>query len=178
MVNTTPRPLFTPGKDPVPIVQEARWAPGPVWTGAEKLAPTKILSPDRPARSQSLYRLRYPANTSSRAPEIFSGSFRVYFRHNDHSDFLVVFLSPSRPYRDRTSNETRLQTIPSHILYKILDQRHCIGCYQQLCWPTTGTEYLTVIQGYLGLWLRGGKFSARWASRKLDMGKIDCATAF
>jgi hypothetical protein len=33
-VSVTPRPLFTPGKDPVPTVQEARWAPGPVWTGA------------------------------------------------------------------------------------------------------------------------------------------------
>ena len=29
------RPFFTPGKDPVPIVQEAGWAPGSVWTGAE-----------------------------------------------------------------------------------------------------------------------------------------------
>jgi hypothetical protein len=28
-----------PGKDPVPIVQEAGWAPGPVWTGVENLAP-------------------------------------------------------------------------------------------------------------------------------------------
>ena len=61
-VSVTPRPLFTPGKDPVPIVQEAGWAPGPVWTGAENLAPTEIRSPDRPARSQSLYRLRYPAH--------------------------------------------------------------------------------------------------------------------
>jgi hypothetical protein len=26
-------------------------APGPVWTGAENLAPTGIRSPDRPARS-------------------------------------------------------------------------------------------------------------------------------
>ena len=34
-----PRPLFTPEKDPVPIVQEAGWAPGPVWTGAENLPP-------------------------------------------------------------------------------------------------------------------------------------------
>ena len=34
-----PRPLFTLGKDPVPIVQEAGWAPGPVWRGAENLAP-------------------------------------------------------------------------------------------------------------------------------------------
>ena len=34
-----PRPLFTPGKDPVPVVQEAGWAPGLFWTGAENLAP-------------------------------------------------------------------------------------------------------------------------------------------
>jgi len=61
-VSVMPWPLFTPGKDPVPIVQEAVWAPGPVWTGAENLAPTGIRSPDRPARSQSLYRLSYPAH--------------------------------------------------------------------------------------------------------------------
>ena len=48
---------FTPGKNPVPIVQEAGWAPGPVWTGGENLAPTGIRSPNRPARSESLYRL-------------------------------------------------------------------------------------------------------------------------
>jgi hypothetical protein len=48
-VSFTSRPLFTPGKDPVPIVQEARWAPGPVWTSAENLAPTGFRSPDRPA---------------------------------------------------------------------------------------------------------------------------------
>jgi hypothetical protein len=35
-------------------------APGPVWTGAENLTPTGIRSSDRPARSESLYRLRYP----------------------------------------------------------------------------------------------------------------------
>jgi hypothetical protein len=55
-----PERFYTPGKDPVPILQEAGWAPGPVWTGAENLAPTRIRSPDRPARSQLLYRLRYP----------------------------------------------------------------------------------------------------------------------
>jgi hypothetical protein len=37
-VSSTPRPYFTPGKDPVPIVQEAGWALGPVWTGGN-LAP-------------------------------------------------------------------------------------------------------------------------------------------
>ena len=55
-----------PGKDLVPIVQEAVWAPGPVWTGAENLAPTGIRSPNRPARSQSICRLRYPAHKSQR----------------------------------------------------------------------------------------------------------------
>ena len=50
----TPWPLFIPGIDPVPNVQEAGWAPGPVWTGAENLAPTGIRFPDHPARSQSL----------------------------------------------------------------------------------------------------------------------------
>jgi len=54
------RRLFTPGNDPAPIVQEAGWAPGPVWTGAENLGHTGIRSPDRPARSESQYRLSYP----------------------------------------------------------------------------------------------------------------------
>ena len=51
-----------PQKDQVPIGQKAGWAPGPVWTEAENLAPTGIRSPNRPARSQSLYRLSYPAH--------------------------------------------------------------------------------------------------------------------
>jgi hypothetical protein len=53
-----------PREDPVPIVQEDGWAPGPVLTGVENLAPTGIRSPDRPVRNQSLYRLRYPAHRS------------------------------------------------------------------------------------------------------------------
>ena len=66
-VSVMPRPLFTPWKDPVPFVQEAGWVPGPVWTGAENLAPTGIRSPHRPARSQSLYRLSCPAHVSHRS---------------------------------------------------------------------------------------------------------------
>ena len=45
---STPRPgRFTPGKDPVPIVQKAGWAPGPDRTGAKILALTGIRFPDR-----------------------------------------------------------------------------------------------------------------------------------
>ena len=58
---SAPRPgRFTAGKDPLPIVQEVGWVLGPLWTGAENLTPTGIRSPDRPARSESLYRLGYP----------------------------------------------------------------------------------------------------------------------
>jgi len=40
----------TAGKDLVLILQEAGWAPGPVWTG-EKSRPHRDSIPDRPARS-------------------------------------------------------------------------------------------------------------------------------
>jgi len=33
VVSSTPRPHFTPGKYPVPILQEAGWASGSVWKG-------------------------------------------------------------------------------------------------------------------------------------------------
>jgi len=50
VVSSTPWAHFTPGKDPVPILQEAGWAPGPVWTG-EKSRPHRHSIPDRPDRS-------------------------------------------------------------------------------------------------------------------------------
>ena len=73
-VSFTPRPLFTPGKDPVPIVQEVGCAPGSVWTVAENLASTGIRSLDRPSRSQSLYRL----------------SYRAHFHKNDEAKFKAI----------------------------------------------------------------------------------------
>ena len=50
---STPLPgRFTPDKNPEPAVQEAGWAPGPVWSGAGIAAPKGILTPDRPARNE------------------------------------------------------------------------------------------------------------------------------
>ena len=62
VVSSTPRPHFTPGRGPVPIVQEAGWAPGTVWKGG-KPRPHRDSIPDRPARNQSLYRLSYPVHS-------------------------------------------------------------------------------------------------------------------
>jgi len=51
VVSSTPRQHFTPGKDPVAIVQEAGWAPGPFLTGV-KSRPHRDSIPNRPARSR------------------------------------------------------------------------------------------------------------------------------
>ena len=85
VVSSTPRPHFTPGKDPVPILQEALWAPGPVWTGG-KSRPYRDSIPDRPARSQSLYRLSYPADIC-KVLSVF-----CYISHS----FLVLNFLPNR----------------------------------------------------------------------------------
>jgi len=57
VINATPRSRYLRERDAVPIVQEARRAPGPVWTFAEGLAPQPGFDP---RTVQSLYRLIYP----------------------------------------------------------------------------------------------------------------------
>jgi hypothetical protein len=59
-------------RDPVPIVQEAGWAPGPVWTITENLAPAGIRSPDPPAHSDSLYRLSYSGPQVTHVRDVIS----------------------------------------------------------------------------------------------------------
>jgi hypothetical protein len=59
VVKATPWLLYPRERDLTPTVQEAGWASGPVRRGAEYLSPIGFRYPDRPARSDSLYRLRY-----------------------------------------------------------------------------------------------------------------------
>ena len=58
-----PWPDFAPGKDSVPIVQEAGWAPGPVWTGG-KSRPHRDSILDRPARSSAAIPTELPGPLS------------------------------------------------------------------------------------------------------------------
>jgi hypothetical protein len=44
----------------MPIVQEAGWAQGPVWTVEENLATIGIRSPDLPGRSELQFRMHSP----------------------------------------------------------------------------------------------------------------------
>jgi hypothetical protein len=54
VVTATPRPLYLPGRDLIPIVEEAGFNPGLVRTGGKSLALTGIRSPDRSAYSNFL----------------------------------------------------------------------------------------------------------------------------
>ena len=45
VVKATPQPLYVRERDPLRIVQEAGWDPGPVWTGAKCITPPWGLDP-------------------------------------------------------------------------------------------------------------------------------------
>ena len=60
MVNATPRPLY-PRERPGTHCIGGWVGPRAGLDGCGKSPPTGIRSPDRPARSESLYRLRYPS---------------------------------------------------------------------------------------------------------------------
>jgi len=109
-VSVTPWPLFTSRKDPVLIVQEAGWAPGPFWTGAENLAPTGIRSLDLSTRSQWLYRLSYPANKLYADTGTWTSVF--------WQDLLLNFLHPEDGRHYATPGHRYLHIIIPHgLLY-------------------------------------------------------------
>jgi len=84
VVSSTPRPHFTHGKEPVPILQEAGWAPGPVWTGG-KSRPHRDSISDRPAVV-----IRYTDWVTRPTVSIIQGVIFIHF----HSFWaLLYFLS-------------------------------------------------------------------------------------
>jgi hypothetical protein len=64
VVNARPRPLYSRERDLVPILQEAGWVPGLVWTRAENLAPTEIRSLYCPAHSESILKCHIKIHVS------------------------------------------------------------------------------------------------------------------
>ena len=85
---STPRPgRFSAGKDPLPIVSEDGWFPGPDWTGEENLVPTGIRYPDRRVRSESPTELFRPTPCNGQVifhrtsiKHVCSGMLCIYLR--------------------------------------------------------------------------------------------------
>jgi len=65
-----PGRTFPPGKEPVPILEEAGWAPGPVWTGGKSRSHWDLI-PDRPGRSSVAISTELPG------PPMLSYSMRI-----------------------------------------------------------------------------------------------------
>ena len=132
VVSSTPRPHFTPGKDPVPILQETGWAPRPVWTG-RKSRPHRDSIPDRPAHSQSLYQLSYPAH-----------SYLMYLTLTgwNTSVFIAVFV----PSLDIYISVFSVPGMGTKVLYSThqwhtfvnltlcVSEKGCAMCQQISCW--------------------------------------------
>ena len=91
-----PRPHFTQGKDQLPILQEAGWAPGPVWTG-KKSRPHRDSIPDRPASSSVAIPTELPA------PRYY---ILVLLKHNIN---VTVFSAPLCIYTASTAD--RLESL-------------------------------------------------------------------
>ena len=87
--------------------------PGLMWTGAENLVTTEIRSPDRPARSKSLYRLSY------RGPQTFTVPFV-----NGHLHWLQQILghiaSLCTSYHSSVILTDKHNTIPIYCFYSAL----------------------------------------------------------
>jgi len=126
VVSSTPRPHFTPGKDPVPIVQEARWAPGPAWTGGIS-RPHRDSIPGHPVRSQSLYRLSYRAHkhthTHTHTHVTYTG--RRFIRA---TEFCKV-----------APNIFSIKTVVAFLLHtKIFNNSSTLSRERQIAWRFTG----------------------------------------
>ena len=90
MVSATPRLLCHWKRDLVLILWESRGSPGLFLLGAVNLAPIRIRSPDRPARSQSLYRLSYPARHKDVLPNKSAGVVnRMNRKANGHENAVI-----------------------------------------------------------------------------------------
>ena len=117
--SSTPRPHFTPGKDTVPILHESGWAPGPVWTGG-KSRPHRNSIPDRPARSQSLYRLSYRAHVHVGGPLLLSDFHKTsifwpdFFKNPQMSNFMKFRPVGAELFQanGRTNGRRQTETVP------------------------------------------------------------------
>ena len=73
--------LFYPQEEPRHLFQRAGWAPELIWVGfgeEKSLSPARYRTLDCPARSESLYQLRYP------------GSFKAVVNTSDYTAGVVI----------------------------------------------------------------------------------------
>ena len=115
MVSSTPRLQFTTGKDPGPILQEAGWAPGPVWTGEK----SRRLGP-------SLDRLSYRAHVNWCSSQLRSRTVQPVVQS--------LYGLSYRAHVNWCSSQLRSRTVQpvAQSLYRLSYQAHVNWCSSQL----------------------------------------------
>jgi hypothetical protein len=107
---SAPHPVrFTPWNDPLPIVQEAWWAPGPVWTCAKNLAQRgfifllihllKLDKNDYNYRKAIIHGIKYSEGGSQPFPRLPLSlkESKIHVRRHcyvNHSSSLPVYIDP------------------------------------------------------------------------------------
>jgi len=115
VVNSTPRPHFALGKDPVSVVQEAEWAPGPVWAGGKSRAHRDSIS-DRPARSPVAIPTGLPAPRAYKNYNKIISGILLVFIHQLWVNIVCNMVDPTGE-SNKEIIETLLQNI--HLLGKM-----------------------------------------------------------
>jgi len=134
VVSSTPWPHFTSRKDPVPILQEAGSAAGPIWTRG-KSRPYRHSIPHLPARSQSLYRLSSPpphTHTHKMACVLY---FSASFKHMVCDGVAIaafgsIYFLTTIPRNPRVSNS---QSSSVYFFFAALPSLTGIPCYLSGC---------------------------------------------
>ena len=122
VVSSTSRPHFNHRKGSVPILQEVGWAPASVWTGG-KSCPHRGSIPDRPARSQSLYWLSYPAHN-------FIPVFRISHQWPIFTFTLILLLWERQVGQDwEPSNRAIPSDIGEHLTENCISQGFILILY-------------------------------------------------
>jgi len=151
---------FNPRIDLVPILQKAEWAPGPVWMGGTSYPDWDSIS-DHPTRTQSLYRLSYPAHIMQYTP--VSEMHGTTVRHVSCTQIVewsmkqwilvgyIFELWPFRRQECQVSAELR-ETFPSNAQTWCCSA--CSVMQQYLCAsPTVLLHYTWSVNTYLWKWL-------------------------
>ena len=132
VVSSTPRPHFIPGKDLVPILQEAGWTSGPVWTGGKPSSHRDSIS-DRPVRSS----VAIPTELPGPPNLIYPSQKLVRF----FGDSLIHW---SAEYDAAMLIEARYSWLPSRIIRWLLNAETMNGRGSLIKWfPNCQIDYLT-----------------------------------
>jgi hypothetical protein len=158
VVSSTPRPYSISGKDPVPIAQEAGWALGPVWTGAENLAHPRDWSPDRPARSSVSIPTELPGPRTkwikiSRWNCDFQFLFHLRLQHSIPNEWNTVLFfradkSPETTEKRNTVFNKKKRKVPWNVTPKTF-RRICRSKIKQDWKDTNSKRQLIFIQAIL-----------------------------